>query len=134
MIHICKSCIHNEGMLTPFGTMLVAAYSALGMSQRDFSEAVGMSQPNISKMTRGDPRVKGPPLDALDSWMDVLRISGVERDRFRQMAHLAHATDEVQKLVESQRLELSGLRQKFIDLQAELDRIRKKNSKVVRDA
>ena len=127
-----------------FGQAISGLLSDKGLSQRDFAALVGMSQPNISKLLRGDPRTPPPMREVIEEWckkLDAKNTAAIldlaEQDLVEQ------SRQEVQKMVRRQELELASLRKKVSDLEgkalglehdlislgAELSRLRDKKTK-----
>ncbi|WP_409185831.1 Scr1 family TA system antitoxin-like transcriptional regulator [Amycolatopsis sp. VS8301801F10] len=77
-----------EAQLVELGRTLVAARVERGLTQGELGDALGYTQPNISKMERGKTRIH-PHL--LDKWIDVLGIDSAEAERMRQYNQAARA-------------------------------------------
>ncbi|MBB1154375.1 MULTISPECIES: Scr1 family TA system antitoxin-like transcriptional regulator [Amycolatopsis] len=80
-----------EAQLVELGKILVAARVERGQTQGELGDALGYTQPNISKMERGKTRIH-PHL--LDKWIDVLEIDSADAERMRRY-NLAARADRV---------------------------------------
>ena len=120
-----------------FGEAISVLLSEKGLSQRDFSALVGMSQPNISKLLRGDPRTPPPMRDVIESWCKKLDAKNTAAIiDLAELDLVEQSREEVQMMVRRQESELASLRDKvsgledeLISLGAELSRIRSKKTK-----
>lgn len=77
-----------EAQLVELGKILVAARVEGGLTQGELGDALGYTQPNISKMERGRTRIH-PHL--LDKWIEVLGIDSAEAERMRRYNQPARA-------------------------------------------
>jgi transcriptional regulator with XRE-family HTH domain len=78
---------------TAFGKCLMDAILRNGISQRSFAERVGAVGPHVSQIVNG---LRTPPLDRVAVWADALGITGQERQRFLDLAAIAHLPAEAQ--------------------------------------
>ncbi len=76
-------------MHTPFGDHLLESLRRQGLSQNEFARKVGTSSSNIAQVIHGK---RAPPLEKSTQWMDVLQIGAKDRERFTELAHLAHCS------------------------------------------
>lgn len=85
-------------MLPEFSTLLKTLISQRFSSQREFVrhtriENEDSGQGYVSKVIKGQ---KPPPMDRLPAWADALELYGDERQRFMDLAAIAHLPAEVQ--------------------------------------
>jgi transcriptional regulator with XRE-family HTH domain len=74
-----------------FGQWVKRRLGELGISQRKFGAAVGMSHSNLNKILNGSHEDPPTPLgDDCARWADALKIPDDQRQRFRMMAAVAH--------------------------------------------
>ncbi len=73
--------------MMPFGRLLKHHISASGRSISAWSRAVGITQGFASNLTAGR---RTPPLGELERWADSLTLVGDERQRFIDLAAIAH--------------------------------------------
>ncbi len=74
-------------MTDTFGAFLYDCMLDAEMNQAEFAAAVGRHSGVVSRIRTGKLK---PPLRAMESWGDVLRLSGARRERFIELAELAH--------------------------------------------
>lgn len=77
---------------TPFGRLLERLWSARGLCQHSFAQALGIS-PGVVQFIRVGRR--RPPLHDLERWAEVLALAGQEREVFLLIGRLEHAPAEV---------------------------------------
>lgn len=98
----------------------------LGLSQRAFAVATGVSQANINKILNGSHESPPPPLGLeLAKWAEMLGIPDSELKKFHLYAACAHLPDDVRVEFENIVDEHIELRSDYIKLQDEARRLRR---------
>lgn len=62
------------------------------MTQLAFSKAVGHHNGVISRIRNGQ---RTPPLAAMEEWANVLGLKGAKKERFIELAEMAHAPERM---------------------------------------
>lgn len=84
--------------MAAFGDILLGfIVSRLG-SQSAFARAIGRSSAFVNQICRSK---RTPPLDEVESWAKTLSLSGLDRERFINLAALAHLPRPVAERFES---------------------------------
>lgn len=83
-------------MAERFGDHLTQLLDRRGLTQAAFARRVGKA-PGVINFIRVGKRT--PPLAQMGRWAEVLELRGEERARFLELAALAHAPEEVHRLV-----------------------------------
>lgn len=92
-----------------FGGFLAERIERAHLTRIAFAKAIGSSSGFMTDVIKGR---RTPPLDRLDTWADVLGVTGAERQQFLLLAGLAHIPDQaVRDMVANQ----------LTHLQAEVD-------------
>lgn len=87
------------GVKTAFSDLLQSLIAPRFTSQREFARALGppsKEHANASYISQVLADKKPPPLERLDTWADALELYGDERQRFMDLAAIAHLPVEVQ--------------------------------------
>lgn len=66
----------------PFGQLLAGALDERGLTLRAFAAQAGVSWTFAHKVVQGQ---RAPTLERLESWADLLNLTGVEREQFIEM-------------------------------------------------
>lgn len=61
------------------------------MSATDFAKTAGVAMSSVSQISTGK---RTPPLDAVGSWADLLKLGAESRQKFMDLAALAHIPDQ----------------------------------------
>jgi hypothetical protein len=105
---------------TAFSILVKTRLAERGWSMREFAAKLDPGRPvgslvgYVSKILSDKV---GPPLERLDDWADHLQLSGAERQRFIEAAHLAHAPQRIQELVVELRGEIDRLARRVASLE-----------------
>ncbi len=70
-----------------FGGYLAECLNAGKISQNHFAGLMGTSSGFVNMLISGQRR---PPLEWLERWAEVLKLTGVRRQRFFDLAEIAH--------------------------------------------
>ncbi len=84
-------------MSAGFGSLLSYYVKAAGLSLRGFARIVKCSPTLPGLVARGQRR---PPLDLINAWADALKLTGSDRDRFLELAILAHLSPDLKRWIE----------------------------------
>jgi hypothetical protein len=98
-----------------FGTLLKHHISASGRSLSAWARAVGITQGFASNLLAGR---RTPPLGELETWADSLGLAGEERQRFIDLAAIAHCPHPAQARLVALLDSAAGLRAQARLLQA----------------
>jgi transcriptional regulator with XRE-family HTH domain len=90
-----------------FGNLLKAHISASGRSISEWARTVGITQGFASNLLAGR---RTPPLRELEAWADSFGIAGDERQRFIDLAAIAHLPDTAQERLVALLDDAAGLR------------------------
>lgn len=82
--------------MTKFAEFFAHHLLLSGMSRRAFASKAGTSAGFLTNICDGS---RTPPLDRLNKWADLLKLSGSNRTEFMELAYLAHAPEEVRAMV-----------------------------------
>lgn len=83
-------------MGSAFGLEVKRRLKANKLSQRAFAAAIKMSQANLNKVLNGTHGAPPPPTGVtLQLWAGLLNLTGDDRQRFMDLAALAHIPPEV---------------------------------------
>lgn len=109
------------GMGSLFGTLVKERLKSQKISQRAFATVAKMSQANLNKVLNGTHGAPPPPTGAmLQLWAGALGLVGDERQRFMDLAALAHLPPEVRGKFEHWYDEHQKLRADYVDLLSEV--------------
>ena len=89
-----SACLHY-GVASAFARLLADMIPY--RQQAAFARRAGTSKGNLSHVLS---EFRKPPLKTIDKWADALDLVGDQRDNFIDLAHLAHAPDRVQRIVQ----------------------------------
>lgn len=100
---------------TPFGDYLDDLLELRGLTVRSFARLIRIDGSLISAAKRPprDGRVAEKLTKRLAYWADALELVGPERERFFELAWLAHSPPYVRDLVERQRHQISRLEKRL---------------------
>lgn len=107
-------------MSTPFAQFVKACLTERGWSIREFAARLDPKRPPgslagyLSKVLNGKV---APPLERIDAWADTMRLDRAQRERLAELAHLVHAPERIQRLVESLRSEVERLSRRVASLE-----------------
>jgi transcriptional regulator with XRE-family HTH domain len=93
---------------TEFGDYLDSLLKARGLTVRQFAKLIGVQSGVVStakRLTLNAVRI--------EQWSAILKLKGAERDRFVQLAWLAHCPEFVQALVDKLEQENRRLRERL---------------------
>lgn len=78
---------------------IAARLEQLHLQKKELAHRVGKDPSEVSKVLKGE---RLPPMDdpGFSLWTRALGLERAERDQFRELVHLAHASPLVRKLVE----------------------------------
>lgn len=74
-------------MADSFGSYLTALLAEKHLSMREFARLAGINQSALSQMKLGKRTV---PLARVETWADVLGLTGRNRERFLDLAETTH--------------------------------------------
>jgi len=95
---------------TPFGDYLDVILAERKQSVRSFARLVGVSSASVTTFKR-----TMPPKERIEPWADALRLTGAPRQRFLELAWLAHTPDFI--------------RERYAALSEEVERLRTKTAR-----
>ena len=76
-----------SGVALTFGRYLDSLIERAGWSKAEFARRVKASPQSVSNITND---IRTPPADDVADWADALGLRGVERQRFLDLAAIAH--------------------------------------------
>ncbi|MBA3847582.1 MAG: helix-turn-helix transcriptional regulator [Planctomycetes bacterium] len=80
-------------MPSAFGQFMKERWEKLGLHQAEFCRRVGKPAGWVQQIREGK---KTPPLGEMATWANVLDLAGVDRQRFFDLAAVAHLPEEAQ--------------------------------------
>ncbi|HYE06501.1 MAG TPA: helix-turn-helix transcriptional regulator [Planctomycetota bacterium] len=80
-------------MPSAFGQFMKERWEKLGLHQAEFCRRVGKPAGWVQQIREGK---KTPPLGEMATWANVLDLTGVDRQRFFDLAAVAHLPEEAQ--------------------------------------
>jgi transcriptional regulator with XRE-family HTH domain len=80
-------------MASAFGQFMKERWEKLGLHQAEFCRRVGKPAGWVQQIREGK---KTPPLGEMTTWANVLELTGVERQRFFDLAAIAHLPADAQ--------------------------------------
>ena len=115
---------YSRLMDSAFGREVKSRLKALGISQRAFATAVGVSQANLNKILNGTHGAPPPPTGVqLQLWAGIVQVLGDERQRFIDLAALAHLPTGARGRFESWYEEHQQLKADYADLLNQVRRV-----------
>lgn len=99
-----------------FGDMLARLLDEAGLSQRDFAKKCGISGGYPAHFISN---IRPPTLQKVDEMADALGLEGDRRAEFLEAAYLAHAPEEIRRLLEKVQSQASEYRHELDDLRAQ---------------
>lgn len=103
-----------------FYDVFISSLKNSGLSNTAFAAKAGASKQHVNDMLK---KRRTPPLDRLEAWADALSLTGEERAAFIRLAYLAHAPEQVRRLVEQLEADLAQAREQHALLLEEVARI-----------
>ncbi len=80
-------------MPSAFGQFMKERWEKLGLHQAEFCRRVGKPAGCVQQIREGK---KTPPLGEMTTWANVLDLTGIDRQRFFDLAAVAHLPEEAQ--------------------------------------
>ena len=105
-------------MRSVFGELLRHAIVSKNTSISGWAQRVGCTHGQISNIIAGR---RSPPLEQLDRWCAELGLADQARERFVNLAFLAHAPEQVRALVERLEARADAAEREAGTLRAQLD-------------
>jgi transcriptional regulator with XRE-family HTH domain len=106
--------------MSAFGDLFGQLLEARQFTVRSFGTLVKSSKSSVNAIVLGN---RTPPLEALEQWCDTLNLRGDERQRFIDLAALAHLPTEVRPKFESWYEEHQQLKSDYADLLSQVRRV-----------
>jgi transcriptional regulator with XRE-family HTH domain len=105
-------------MRSVFGELLRHAIVSKNTSISGWAQRVGCTHGQISNIIAGR---RSPPLEQLDRWCAELGLADQARERFVNLAYLAHAPEQVRALVERLEARVEGAEREVGVLRSQLE-------------
>jgi hypothetical protein len=99
--------------VSTFGAILWREILDHDMSQSLFAKEVGHPVSFVNLIIHGH---RTPPLERIEQWADLLKLSGQPRDRFLAMAAIAHLPDKIRVEFENLYDDHIQLREEYAEL------------------
>lgn len=106
--------------MSAFGDLLGQLLESHQFTVRSFGTLVKSSKSSVNAIVLGN---RTPPLESLELWCDTLNLEGDKRQRFLDLAALAHLPAEIRPKFESWYEEHQQLKADYADLLNQVRRV-----------